>query len=89
MAWMVKKPEVKEVQEPEDVETLKAKIKELESVKQYKKSMVEIEQPKIKVRIQVVEQLPMQPVRSMIDNDGTEVHFMTVFEYLTQLANEK
>ncbi len=42
-----------------------------------------------KERILIVKELPMQPIRSYVDDDGVTINMMTREEYLTELANSE
>ena len=41
----------------------------------------------VKERWQVVPELPMQPIRSVTDDDGTVVHLVSLSEALTMILN--
>ena len=92
MVWKLKKekPEdrIKELEdepeeqeeEPEEVEEIKVKPKE---------PLRPVTKGKVKERIVIVNELPVQPVRKQTLQDGTVVTYYTVEEYLTLMANEE
>lgn len=84
--WKIKKTEEIPDELPELPEPTIERVKELPSVQKYKQS---IATPKVKERIQVVRELPTQPIRKFRDEDGTLVTFMTIEEALTEFMNNE
>ena len=84
--------EDKEVQEYKPVKEKSLTMEELEKQQaEVTKRIEELNRRELerrpKERIQIVRELPMQPVRSFTQEDGSIIHLMTIEEYLTEQSN--
>jgi len=75
----------KEAEEPEELEEDEEPEEEVEDSPTDEEEEVPEIDPKIKERIVVVKELPVQPVRSYVEKDGTVINMITVEEALSKL----